>query len=299
MENLRNYIVIFWGGKAPELPIFTSAFEHKCQPHISSISSKSRGQTWKPLRVGMDAILGQNHPAERIPSSTFQPSKYQFWKPTINHQTNQPFIINQPPQQQAASPASPHIHIPHPDPTTQVPFAGRVLHGPLDHLVTIWADFWDNAWLQLRFLRLSTQVGFHRLRLNDVAYGVWDGDRMVEVGVLGWCWYALIYECDMPQIHHSCKKCPWSIWLDTAEANFQLFPWKLSSLDCPGTSLYPQSFPSKIKKWNKLLCTTKGPLQLMDSILISFFVMVRSKKPYLTNAANLQSPSSQQTPGVA
>ena len=26
----------------------------------------------------------------------------------------------------------------------------------------------------------------------------------------------------------------------------------------------------------------------MDSILISFFVMVRSKKPYLTNAANLQ-----------
>lgn len=142
--------------------------------HTSAISSKSRGQTWKPLRVGMDAILGQNHPAERIPSSTFQPSKISVWKPTIQP-SNQPFIINLPNNKLPVRvrPVHTHTHIPHLDPTTQV--AGRVLHGPLDHLVTIWADFWHHAWLQLCFLRLSTQVGFHRLRLNDVAFGVWDG----------------------------------------------------------------------------------------------------------------------------
>ena len=122
------------------------------------------GLEWMPSWVKTIQQKGFHH----------QPSNLQNISFKTNHPTNHS-STNQPPQQQGASPASPHIHLHTLIPTTQVPFAGRVLHGPLDHLVTIWADFWDHARLQLRFLRFSTQVGFHRLRLNDVAYGVWDG----------------------------------------------------------------------------------------------------------------------------
>lgn len=240
MENLRNYI--FFSNRHSQILISTSAFERKCQPHISYFLQVTRSnlettQGWNGCHPG-------SKPSSRKDSIINLPTFKNISLKT-NHPTIQPTIHHQPPQQQAASPspASPHTHT-HTTPWSHHPGRGEgpswPIGSPCNNLSRLLAPRMAPTLLSSSQYPGRVPPSPSQWRcLWCLGWGRW--------GVLGWCWYVLIYECDMSQTRHSCKKCPWSIWHDTAEANFQLFPWKLSSLDCPGTSLYPQSFPSKIK----------------------------------------------------
>ena len=173
------------------------------------------GLEWMPSWVKTIQQKGFHH----------QPSNLQNISLKTNHQpSNQPFIINQP-TTRCQSDQSTHTltHLdPHhpgrgegpswpigspcnnlsrllglrkaPTPLSSSQYPGRVPPSP-SQWRCLWCFWWwrwgVRVWLE--FLKLQSQR----------------------------CWYGLRYECDMPQARHSCKKCIWSVWGDTAEDNFQ------------------------------------------------------------------------------